>query len=64
LDWEPHSVRWADFGSVLAEGAIDQNYIYIYMLSSIKLPRTVPLVLESDNRNSSFGQQQIKHSIP
>jgi hypothetical protein len=31
------------------------------MLSSIKLPRTAPLLI-SDNRNSSFGQhvQQIK----
>jgi hypothetical protein len=33
------------------------------MISSIKLPRTAPLpvvVLESDNHNSSFGQQHIK----
>jgi hypothetical protein len=54
-------VRWAGFGLVLAED-IDQNYIYV--LSSIKLTRTAPLVLggilESDNHNSSFGQQQIK----
>ena len=44
-------MRWADFESVLTEG-VD----YIYMLFSIKLPRTAPLVLGSDNRNSSFGQ--------
>jgi hypothetical protein len=55
-------VRWADFGSVLAEG-VDQNYILVYVCSSIKLPRTAPLVLGvlgSDNYNSSFGRQQIK----
>ena len=35
----------------------------MYVLSSIKLSRTAPLVLgilESDNHNLSFGQQQIK----
>ena len=41
---------------------------YIYMFSSIKLPRTAPLVfgiLESDDHILSFGQEQIKklHTI-
>ena len=58
-------MHWAGHGSVLAED-VDQNYIH--MLSSIKLSHTAPLllgILESDNHNSSFGQQQIKklHTI-
>ena len=64
LDLKSDSVRWggSDFGSVLAED-VGQNYIY--MLSLTKLPHTAlaPLVLgilESDNHNSSFEQQQIK----
>ena len=50
-------MRWAGFGSVLAE-----DVDHIYMLLSLKLPRTAPLVLgilESDDHNLSIGQQQI-----
>jgi hypothetical protein len=65
LDWGLHPVSWAGFGLVPPE---DVNQLYIYMLSSIKLPRTAPLVsgiLESDDHDLSFREEHIKklHTI-
>ena len=57
-------MRWAGFGSVLAE-EVDQNYIY--MLSSIKLLRTAPLVLgilESDITIHRLDNSRLKSYIP